>query len=56
MEQQEKKKSGHDEKETDGEGRAVDERGAKEAVDLDDEMWDRFYSGGFWRSPRRREE
>ncbi|KAM7528491.1 hypothetical protein LguiB_031901 [Lonicera macranthoides] len=57
MEQQEeKKKFGHDEKESDGEDREVDERGEKEAVDLDDEMWDRFYSGGFWKSPRRRDE
>lgn len=30
--------------------------GANEAVDLDKEMWDRFYGTGFWRSPSQRDQ
>jgi len=55
MEQQEKK-NGH-ESESNGEDRMpmANDGGAKDTVDLDDEMWDRFHSGGFWRSPHRDE-
>ncbi|XP_057976109.1 uncharacterized protein LOC131163529 [Malania oleifera] len=28
----------------------------KEAMDLEKEMWDRFYNTGFWRSPSQREQ
>ncbi|KAL6340568.1 hypothetical protein AAG906_010476 [Vitis piasezkii] len=31
------------------------ERGGKNGVDLDDEMWARFYGAGFWRSSSQRE-
>ncbi|XP_062172130.1 uncharacterized protein LOC133877750 [Alnus glutinosa] len=29
--------------------------GGTDAVDLEKEMWDRFFAGGFWRSPSQRE-
>lgn len=29
---------------------------AKEVMELEKEMWDRFYSTGFWRSPSQREQ
>ena len=29
--------------------------GCTEAVDMENEMWDRFYGTGFWRSPSQRE-
>ncbi|EEF46529.1 conserved hypothetical protein [Ricinus communis] len=31
-----------------------DHDGENEAVDLEKEMWDRFYATGFWRSPSQR--
>lgn len=45
--------------ESDGEDDGDDDYhnvGVKESVDLDSEMWDRFYGAGFWRSYSRREE
>ncbi|KAE8037643.1 hypothetical protein FH972_010216 [Carpinus fangiana] len=44
-----KRPSGDEDKEDDEKG-----DGATEAVDLEKEMWDRFF-GGFWRNPSQRE-
>ncbi|GAB2295783.1 hypothetical protein Dimus_029939 [Dionaea muscipula] len=33
----------------------VGREAANELVELEKEMWDRFYSAGFWRSPSQRE-
>ncbi|KAJ9178653.1 hypothetical protein P3X46_010520 [Hevea brasiliensis] len=35
-------------------GGGDDDDGKTEAVDLEKEMWDRFYATGFWRSPSQR--
>ncbi|XP_059429065.1 uncharacterized protein LOC132162863 [Corylus avellana] len=45
-----KRPSGDEDKEDDEKG-----DGATEAVDLEKEMRDRFFGGGFWRSPSQRE-
>ncbi|KAI5667103.1 hypothetical protein M9H77_16956 [Catharanthus roseus] len=50
------KKAGGEEEELSSDGEHQDIVGVIDAVDIDSEMWDRFYGAGFWRSASQRED